>query len=611
MSKRLTRYLFSLTMALCVYTLAICQENYQVRKVSFKGNENLEKSFLLDNMTLKEVSSLQLLFTKTEPYFYSNELMDAHLKRIVSIYQSEGFIDATATLLPLKVNHKKERVNINIEIVEGSPIIVDSLSFIVKGELPSSKVDSITKSVTKRLNLLKTKRFRDQLLLKDIEIIEKTFRDLGYAYAKVEYSLNLNLKEYLTDIEYTINSGELCYIGETTIKGNNHISQKTIRKQISYKEGELYNKSILEKTRENLYALQLFKVASIMPQTNLETSKSPIPVTIYLEEAPRFSSKFGVGYGTEDRLRAFADLNFKGLLGGARRLNLYIKHSYIEPYSVNLRWIEHQFIGRNSSIVVNPFIQRKKEPGYDIRSYGVNVPINYKITSSLNSTFTYYLENVKQHVEKDDNQSINTEEEKLLYNKSGVLISAFFNNSKPQFSPTKGSYLSVGLKLNGYLFGGKFNYSRLWSEFRRYQEVGNIVLAFRALVGGIHSKDSSNFIPVEDRFYSGGSNSVRGWNRSQLGPKRESGTPLGGNSVLEANIEARVPLFWRINGVAFIDAGNVWRHSFKYNLRELAYAIGAGIRIETPIGPIRFDVGFPIRNEKKKPQFFISVGQAF
>ncbi|MFA7136154.1 MAG: BamA/TamA family outer membrane protein, partial [Bacteroidales bacterium] len=174
-----------------------------------------------------------------------------------------------------------------------------------------------------------------------------------------------------------------------------------------------------------------------------------------------------------------------------------------------------------------------------------------------------------------------------------------------------GSYLSVGLKLNGYLFGGKFNYSRLWSEFRRYQEVGNIVLAFRALVGGIHSKDSSNFIPVEDRFYSGGSNSVRGWNRSQLGPKRESGTPLGGNSVLEANIEARVPLFWRINGVAFIDAGNVWSHSFKYNLRELAYAIGAGIRIETPIGPIRFDVGFPIRNEKKKPQFFISVGQAF
>jgi outer membrane protein insertion porin family len=131
------------------------------------------------------------------------------------------------------------------------------------------------------------------------------------------------------------------------------------------------------------------------------------------------------------------------------------------------------------------------------------------------------------------------------------------------------------------------------------------------MAGGIHSGDSTGFIPVEDRFYSGGSNSVRGWNRSELGPKRESSTPLGGKSIIEANLELRQHLFWRLSGVAFIDAGNVQRNSFEYKLNELAYAVGGGLRVETPIGPIRFDVGFPVWNEKRSPQFFISVGQAF
>ncbi len=156
-----------------------------------------------------------------------------------------------------------------------------------------------------------------------------------------------------------------------------------------------------------------------------------------------------------------------------------------------------------------------------------------------------------------------------------------------------------------------FSYTRLWGTYRTYRQIGDFTLAFKLMAGGIKSSDSSKFIPVEDRFYSGGSNSVRGWNRAELGPKRESGTPLGGSSILESSFEVRFPLFWRLSAVAFVDAGNTWREEYTYRLNELAYAVGPGLRIETPIGPIRFDVGFPVRNDKKTPQFFISVGQAF
>jgi outer membrane protein insertion porin family len=131
------------------------------------------------------------------------------------------------------------------------------------------------------------------------------------------------------------------------------------------------------------------------------------------------------------------------------------------------------------------------------------------------------------------------------------------------------------------------------------------------MIGGINSSDLSQFIPVEDRFYSGGSNSIRGWYLQELGPKRPSGSPLGGKSIMENNFEFRIPLFWKLGFVTFLDAGNVWIPSYSYHLNDLAYAAGGGLRVDTPIGPVRFDIGFPLWNKKTSPQFFISVGQAF
>lgn len=611
MRKLLVRYILFLTFFLFISYFAHSQENYEVRKVSFNGNKSLKENFLLDKMAIKEVSGLERLLTKKEPFLYSGELINLDLKRVQAIYQSEGFIDVKATILSLQVNHKQKSVIVSIEIEEGNPIVVDTVSFNVNANFSTNKLDSINKRVITKLKLLKNKRFRDQDLLEDLEILKDAFQNLGYVYVKVDYSLDLDLDKYITGIRYTITPGELCYVGKTTIEGRKRVPEKLIRRQLSFKEGQLYNKSMLVKTRENLYNLQLFKVASVFPNINHDTLNNQIPISIYLEEANRFSTKFGVGYGTDDKFRAFAELNFKGFLGTARRLNLHIKHSGILPYSANLRWIQPQFIVKNGSIILNPFIERKTEPGYEIRTYGLNIPINYQITTDLSTTLTYYYENVRQNIEEGDALAIDPQEKKFLYSKSGLLISTLYNSSKPQFSPNKGTHLSAGYKLNGFIFGGKFNYGRLWSEFRQYQEVKNVVLAFRFMLGGIHSQDESQFVPVEDRFYSGGSNSVRGWNRSELGPKRENGTPLGGKSIIESNIEARIPLFWLISGVLFLDAGNVWQDSFSYPLKDLAYAVGGGIRIKTPIGPIRLDIGFPVGNEKKSPQFFISVGQAF
>ena len=587
------------------------QENYEVRQIRFKGNKTLDEDFLLEKLAIKEVSWVEKVVTKREPFLYNQELVELDLERLVRIYQSEGFLQATVSLLPPKIDDDKGTMKLIIQVEEGQPMIVDSVSINFTNGIGNVDTDSLQKRIFRKLELKKEERFRDEALETDIQIIEDALKSLGYAYVTTSYDLDLDFKNFTTGIYYSILPGPKSYFGETTISGNENVSDEFIRKQLSYADGEVYDMSKLNETRQDLYRLQLFRVASVLPQKNVNTQKSPIPIEIYIEEAPRISTRFGAGYGTEEKFRTFIDLNYRGFLGGARRVNFYAKHSAIEPYNINLRWIQPQFIGLDGSIALNPFLRAKDEPGYETRSYGLNVPFNYIFNPRLNSKLTYYFEDVEQTVEQGDQELPGFEDEKFPYSKSGILLGTVFDNSRPAFSPEKGFNAALGLKLNGYLFGGTFSYTRVWGDFRAYHDIGEFVLAFRIMAGGIASADSSGFIPVEDRFYSGGSNSIRGWSRQQLGPKRESGTPLGGKSILETNFEVRYHLFWRLSVVGFIEAGNVWKSSYEYHLGDLAYAAGPGVRLETPIGPVRLDVGFPLWNEKTSPQFFISVGQAF
>ena len=587
------------------------QEIYEVRQIDFHGNKTLEEDFLLDQMAFKEVTYLEKLITKNQPFLFSQRLLDLDLERLKRIYQSEGFLNAGISLDPLKIDDKKQTVKISIQVEEGEPVLVDTVAILENEALQAINLDSLRKKVFREMELLSGKRFRDELIQQDLQVIENAFRNLGHAYVTVDYDLELDPDELKTGIYYTVNPGPASHFGETQIEGNKHVAEDFIRKQLMYEEGGLYNKSLLSETRQNLYFLQLFRIVSVLPQTDAATQKSPIPVKLFIEEAPRLSTRFGVGYGTEDKFRTFLDLNYRGFLGTARRIRLYLKHSALEPYYASLKWTQPQFMSKKSTIAINPFISRNSEPGYETRTYGLNVPVTYRFNDRLNSTATYYLENVEQRVEAGDVELPDREDDKFAYNKSGVLLSTVFDNSKPKFSPEEGVKVSLGFKLNGHLFGSDFNYTRLWGDVRHYQEIGDWVLALRFMAGSISSLDSSGFIPVEDRFYAGGSNSVRGWNRSELGPVRESGTPLGGKSIVEGNIELRYPLFWRFSGVVFLEGGNVWRESYTYRLNDLGYAAGGGLRVETPIGPIRLDLGVPVWNEKRSPQFFISVGQAF
>ncbi len=597
------------------------QENYEVRKIVFKGNKTFSKSELLDHMVLQPSNWLQRVIQKKDASIYSNDFMETDIERLQRYYQTEGFLHAETWLDSLHINEKKRTVNIYIGVRENNPVRVDTIAFNVTEPVPGITPEQGQKKLTRQVFLKNGERFSDQMVYNDVSKINNAFTNRGYVYVETDFDLDLKIPQDSVNITYEVRPGIIGQFGETSVHGNKYIKEKYVRRALRYEPGETYSSDLLDKTRKDLYNLQLFRVVSIVSETNKSTKLNPIPIRIDIEEMPRWMSRFGLGWGTEDKFRAFADVTYRGLFKGTSRINLYAKHSALTPYNVSLNWIEPQFFLNNLSLSVNPYIRREKEPGYDVQRLGINVPLGYVFNDHISTSVSYYFERVKRFDTGEGAASLNPEDRNFLYNKSGLSGTFTFNNADPVFSPVKGWMVNVSAKLNGYIFGGDYNYTRLWIDARKYQSIGSFVLSLRGLIGGIYSSDESGFIPVEDRFYSGGANSNRGWARAMLGPQYLSDKagvwyPMGGKSILEMNLEIRHKLFWQIDLAAFFDCGNVWAEPYHYRFDQLSYSVGGGLRVNTPIGPIRLDVGVPLNNPYnvenfRKVQVFLSVGQAF
>lgn len=591
----------------------IGQEDYEVREINFLGNQKFSSNVLREKMETYSISEIQKTILRRKPFKYSRELLKSDLVRIRRFYQREGFLNVQLDLSNLETNSSKKTVKINIKINEGHPIYVSNVGYQLEIETELNKnkeIEQILNSIITNLNLVAGKRFRDQFLDSDELMISKKFTEAGYTYIRTKSDLDLNESGGTVNIQWIIDPGPKCFFGDVTVEGNEKVSSDLILRQLKFREGHVYDENLLEQSQQDIFSLGMFYIVTV--KAILSGERHPtLPVEIQVREAPRLTTRFGVGYGSEDKFRAFVEAQRLGFLGGARRARLFLKHSGLEPYNVSLWLTQPHFLTPKTTIALNPFIRREEEPGFTVNRLGLNIPLSHQITKYLNGSVTYYVEKVDQDTIRSIPEDIIDNAPPILYNKSGFILGLTRDSSSPIFYPSRGMFVSSTFKLNGVPFKSDYHYTKLLIDARQYNKLFGIVAAYRIKIGGINSTDESKFIPSEDRFYSGGSMSVRGWGRSELGPKDNNGIPIGGKSILEASLEIRYPLWRLFSGVVFSDVGNVWIPSYTYKLDELRYSAGFGIRVATPIGPVRLDIAWPVADQDKKTQIHINVGQAF
>jgi outer membrane protein insertion porin family/translocation and assembly module TamA len=204
---------------------------------------------------------------------------------------------------------------------------------------------------------------------------------------------------------------------------------------------------------------------------------------------------------------------------------------------------------------------------------------------------------------------------------SPVGLEASHTTADNILNPSKGYQVSGNAEVAGVLLPGTFNYYAVALDVRHYQPLANLVVATRVQVGNIDAAGTGAAnVPFSKKYFLGGASELRGWGRYEISPL-SSGLPIGGNSLFAFSVEGRASLSGSFGGVLFLDGGNVWTDAWDLALDDLRYAVGAGLRYQTPVGPIRLDVGYqlnPIEGllvngepQTRRYRFHFSIGQAF
>ena len=350
-------------------------------------------------------------------------------------------------------------------------------------------------------------------------------------------------------------------------------------------------------------------------------------------EAKHQRVTFGIGYGTEEQARTRIRWDHLNFLGGARHAGAEAKWSSLDR-GVRLDFQQPYFLGPHFSIGFRGEAWQAREPVYSANRLGGRVILTHQANSANKWSLSLIDEFQRSSITAAGLADLTIRDSLISLGldprdgqQEGTLSAVAFDISRTTtnniLDARRGYFLSGHVEQAGSWLWGDFNYWQFQGEARHYLSLARrLVLANRISAGTIDARGDLDLnVPFYKRYFLGGASSIRGWGRFEVSPLSGFGLPIGGHTSLDGSSEVRMPVRGKIGAVAFLDYGNVWMNTWDFNLGDLRYAVGPGLRYLTPIGPLRFDLGWqltPIDNlrvngdpERRHWRVHFSIGQAF
>jgi outer membrane protein insertion porin family/translocation and assembly module TamA len=572
-----------------------------ISSIRFKGL----KSVPLDEVKPRIATPLppKYKFWAKKPEFDEEILKDDTL-RIKRLYANYGYYDTEVTY-SLKYNKDKSLVDVTISIKEGKPVILRSISFDINGTLDEPTIKDIKKSIT-----IKEKKVFSAIKYQESKgIISGILANSGYARADVQGKALVNKREKWADVRFSITPGDIYNFGDVVVSGNKTVETEIVTREFEFKKGDPYSAKKIKDTESNIFALGLF--SSVIMDTDFDDETKVANVRVTLRERKYSSIRLGVGYGTEDKFRGQIIWTKRNFFGGGRTFELSGKFSFLTQRAEST--LTQPFaIGKSSELIGSIVATRDDLPSYTAESIIGIAGLSKRFKRNYRATANY-----SYRLSQLSNISQATEEFVARNNYLLSLLSAGFerNTASDALNPRRGTIAGVTLETSLKDIGSEVNYLKWIVNLRGYKEVFSTVLASRLDLGVIQPLGDTGRlnIPIFSRFFAGGSTTVRGFPFQKLGPLDANDEPIGGNTLLVGSVESRFPLYKKIGGVVFFDFGNVYPKEWDFNLADIKYSPGAGLRYNTLIGPLRVDVGYAINPDPGIGhfQFFFSIGHAF
>jgi outer membrane protein assembly complex protein YaeT len=608
------------------FSVTACREegDIQITSLKFTGVEQVDADALANALQTKKGSRLPW----GRKRFFDRRAFEADLKRIEAFYRDRGFPDARVRAFDAKLNDAQDKVAVTLDISEGEPILVTAIQLRGFDVLSEEQQEMLRET----LPLQPERPLDRQLELASRERALNVLRDEGYPYAQVSLTEE-EIGAKRRTLTVTATPGVLAHFGQIDVKGAVSVGENVIRRQMTFEPGDRFTRRDMRDSQRKLYGLELFEFANIESLEEPVLMNEEVPVRVVVAEGKHRRVTAGIGYGTEEQGRARIRWEHRNIFGGAQRFGAEGKWSSLDR-GVRLDYREPYLLSPHLSLSFDGQAWQAEEPVYETRQLGGRITLRHQ-SNPLHFWTVSLIDEYQWHSIADEALLDFTVRDDLIAlgldprsgEATGTLSAVAFDitrNTTTSLLDARSGYMVTGhLEQAGRWLRGTYNYWAASAEGRHYFPLGErAVVASRVRFGSIVPADDLGAnVPFYKRYFLGGASSIRGWGRYEVSPLSGFGFPIGGLSMLEGSAELRLPIRGKLGVAAFLDFGNVWADSWSLDARDLRYAVGPGIRYETPIGPARFDIGYqltPIEGllvngaaQKRPVRMHFSIGQAF
>ena len=598
----------------------------EVRKIVFLGNKKFGSARLRNAMGTQQRPLLSPWKCGSD---YNPATVDDDLLRLQKYYFDRGYLDVRATLVKVEQNEANNTVQLHIRIEEGEVTVVREVEVKVQDPAPPElpPVETLRNDLPLRVDKPITKAAFDTSRAGLLLVLQRA----GYARARVHPRTEVDRKTHEAFLTYTLESGERTLFGQVSIQGAENVTVKAIRRRLTFQPGQIYSPTELTDSQAAIYDLGMFRTVTHR-SLNLEATDAPLDIEFEVSERMPRSFEIGLGLSTVEQFRLQAKWTFRNVFGGAEHLSLAGKISS-PGLAFETRFHLPHFVTRRARFTQTVFVDSQKEintdplgltdrileiddaqPAFDILRYGGESRVDHQFTRAFGGSAGIELSaNAFSNVDPDAIRGLDPEVaiDHVLFTQFAELT---WNTSNSAINATRGFIALLRTEHSATGLLSEFDFVKASIEGRHYLPLWRrVTFAARLKLGFLQLYGDSQVAPFNVRFFAGGPGSIRGFAVNRVGPLTDGNAPLGGRSLIEGSAELRFPFIGDLGGVLFVDFGQVFEPSLVYHLDQLRYAVGPGIRYDTPIGPLRFDVGFITDRRPDEPfgRVELSIIQAF
>jgi len=578
-----------------------------------EGNKVLIGEVTVEGVKKFKPKKIQNLLETKKKNVYKDQVFKDDLKKIEAFYKDRGYLNVKISDTPITYNNERTKMHIKIIVDEGQQYVNGKVAFTGNTVFTKEKLAAT-------FNMKEGEIFSQSDYEQSESTLKSLYADNGYIRAKLDSAINKDEKTGIVNVSIDIKENGIIYIDKIFVDGNTKTKSYVIKRELLVNEGDVFAVGRIRRSQERLYNLGFFKDVKV----DIEETKDPekANLAIEVEEDKTGMVSLGAGYSSVDRLVGTVQLTEINLYGRGQRLNLTYEFGsrkqnyeigFTEPYLFKKKLLFGVDIF-NTTTWRN---YQDDSTAYRERRRGGDIRIGKPISEIMNLDFTYAYEEVKVF----DIDTKFTGVIQPVQDVSSSLTSSLTRDTRDNvFDTSRGSRHSLSVKLAGGPFGGSVNfYKPTITSSKFFPTIWKFVLGLNGRISYVRQFDPSTEVPIYERYFMGGADTVRGYDYGQIGP------PEKGTIIFVSNIEYKFPIVQEsgrsiLSAALFADVGGSWVKGDDISLKigskdnNMKSGAGFGIRLRPmPVLPIRIDWGYGFNHKpgEQLSQFYFTIGQVF